>query len=105
MPTSTRVDWSHVVTLPHGVNSPPQMTKLDAPLLRLMLSLASAADTIWSSVDITSAFLNADVHDEAHFGQMNIAKPNTVWQVKNATYGLREVPRLGKEKEISNFEI
>ena len=39
-------------------------TNLDAPLLRLMLSLACSADTTWSSIDITSAFLNADIHDD-----------------------------------------
>ena len=39
-------------------------TNLDAPLLRLMLSLACSKKTItWSSVDITSALLNADIHD------------------------------------------
>ena len=38
-------------------------TNLDAPLLRLMLSLACSRETTWSSVDITSAFLNADIHD------------------------------------------
>ena len=31
-------------------------TNIDAPLLRLMLSLACAPDTTWSSIDITSAF-------------------------------------------------
>ena len=39
-------------------------TNLDAPLLRLMLSLACSKETTWSSVDITSAFLNADIRDE-----------------------------------------
>ena len=38
-------------------------TNLDAPLLRLMLSLATAPDTTWSSIDLTSAFLNADIHE------------------------------------------
>ena len=32
--------------------------------LALMLSLACSADTTWSSIDITSAFLNADIHDD-----------------------------------------
>ena len=36
-------------------------TNLDAPLLRLMLSIACSKETTWSSVDITSAFLNADI--------------------------------------------
>ena len=39
-------------------------TNLDAPLLRLMLSLSSSLDTTWSSIDITSAFLNADIDEE-----------------------------------------
>ena len=43
---------------------PTTTTNLDAPLLRLMLSLACSKETTWSSVDITSAFLNADIHDE-----------------------------------------
>ena len=67
-------------------------TNLDAPLLRLMLSLAYSADTTWSSIDITSAFLNADIHDDDTvlvtpppiLVKMEIVKPNTVWQVKKA---------------------
>ena len=39
-------------------------TNLDAPLLPLMISLACSKETTWSSVDITSAFLNADIHDD-----------------------------------------
>ena len=39
-------------------------TNLDAPLLRLMLSLLSSPDTTWSSIDITSGFLSADIHEE-----------------------------------------
>ena len=77
-------------------------TNLDAPLLRLVLSLASAQDTIWSSIDITSAFLNADVHEDDTvlvtpppiLVKMNIVKPNTLWHVKTAIYGLQEAPRL-----------
>ena len=65
-------------------------TNLDAPLLRLMLSLACSKETTWSSVDITSAFLNADIHDEDTvlitpppiLVKMEIVKPNTVWHVK-----------------------
>ena len=84
-------------------------TYLDAPLLRLMPSLASAQDITWSSIDITSAFLNADIcEDDASLAtpppilvKMNIVKPNTVGHVKKAIYGLREAPRF-KEKEISN---
>ena len=69
-------------------------TNLDAPLLRLMLSLAWAEDTTWSSVDITNAFLNADIHDvdtvlvtlPPILVKMNITQPNTGWQVKKACY-------------------
>ena len=72
-------------------------TDLDAPPLRLMLSLAASEDSTWSSVDVTSAFLNAEIHDEdivlvappPILVKMNIVKPNTVWQVKKAIDGLR----------------
>ena len=82
------------------------MTNLDAPLLRLMLSLACSKETTWSSVDITSAFLNADIHDEHTvlitpppiLVKMEIVKPNTVWHVKKAIYGLREAPRLWQQE-------
>ena len=39
-------------------------TNLNAPLLRLMLGQACSAETTWSSIDITSAFLNADIQDD-----------------------------------------
>ena len=81
-------------------------TNLDAPLLRLMLSLSRSAETTWSSVDITSAFLNADIHDDDTelvtpppiLVKMDIVKPNTVWHVKKAIYGLREAPRLWEQE-------
>ena len=77
-------------------------TNPDALLLRLMLSLASAQDTTWSSIDITSVFLKADIHEDDTvvvtplpiLVKMNIVKPNTIWHVKKAIYGLREAPRL-----------
>ena len=77
-------------------------TNLDAPLLRLMLSLATAQDTTWSSIDITSAFLKADIHEDDTvlvtpppiLVKMNIVKPNTVWRVKKVICGLREALRL-----------
>ena len=81
-------------------------TNLDAPLLRLMLSLACSKETTWSSIDITSAFLNADIHDDDTvlvtpppiLVKMDIVKPNTVWHVKKAIYGLREAPRLWQQE-------
>ena len=81
-------------------------TNLVAPLLRLILSLACSADTTWSSIDITSAFLNADIHDDDTvlvtpppiLVKMDIVKPNTVWHVKKAIYGLREAPRLWQQE-------
>ena len=86
----------------HSTNT----TNLDAPLLRLMLSLACSKETTWSSIDITSAFLNADIHDvdtvlvtpPPILVKMDIVKPNTVWHVKKAIYGLREAPRLWQQE-------
>ena len=81
-------------------------TNLDAPLLRLMLSLACSKETTWSSIDITSAFLNADIHYDdtvlvtppPFLAKMDTVKPNTVWHVKKAIYGLREARRLWQQE-------
>ena len=89
-------------------------TNLDAPLLRLMLRLSSSPDTAWSSIDITSAFLNADIHEDDTvlvtpppiLVNMDSVKPNTVWHVKKAIYGLREAPRLWqKERDQKLCEL
>ena len=87
-------------------------TNLDAPLLRLMLSLACSKETTWSSVDITSAFLNADIHEDDTvlitpppiLVKMDIVKPNTVWRVKKAIYGLREAPRLWQQERDQKLQ-
>ena len=71
-----------------------------------MLSLAWSKETTWSSIDITSAFLNADIHDDDTvlvtpppiLVKMDIVKPNAVWHVKKAIYGLREAPRLWQQE-------
>ena len=71
-----------------------------------MLSLSCPAETTWSSIDITSAFINADIHDDDTvlatpppiLAKMDIVKPNTVWHVKKAIYGLREAPRLWQQQ-------
>ena len=81
-------------------------TNLDVPLLRLMFSIACSKETTWSNIDITSAFLNADIHDDDTvlvtpppiLVKMDIVKPNTVWHVKKAIYGLREAPRLWQQE-------
>ena len=71
-------------------------TNLDAPLLRLMLSLSCSAETTWSSIDITSAFLNADIHDDDTV--LVTPPPIFVWHVKKVIYGLREAPRLWQQE-------
>ena len=91
-------------------------TNLDAPSLRLMLSLSSSPDTARCSIDNTKAFLNADIREDDTvlvtpppiLVKMDIVKPNTVatqsgpvWHVKNAIYGLREAPPCRKRETRS----
>ena len=71
-----------------------------------MLSLACSTETTWSSIDIASAFLNADIHNDDTvlatpppiLVKMDMVKPNTVWHVKEAIYGLQEGPRLWQKE-------
>ena len=71
-----------------------------------MLSLACSAETTWSSIIITGAFLNADIHDDDTvlvtpppiLVKMDIVKPNTVWHVKKAICGLQEAPHLWQKE-------
>ena len=61
-------------------------TTLDVPLLRILLSLTANADTTFSSIDITSAFLNAEI-DNNHTVLVTssmLSSPKTVRQVKKA---------------------
>ena len=88
-------------------------TNLDAPLLRLMLSLACSKETTWSSIDITSAFLNADIHDDDTvlvtpppiLVKMDIVKPNTVWHVKKASMVYEKHHAYGNRNETKSFVI
>ena len=43
---------------------PTTTTNLDVPLLRLMFTLATAPETTWSSIDTSSAWLNANIHED-----------------------------------------
>ena len=57
-------------------------------------------------MDITSAFLDADTHEDDTvlvtpppiLVKMNIVKPNALWHVKRAMYGLREAQRLWQKE-------
>ena len=89
-------------------------TNLHAPLLRLMLSLATAEDTTWSSVDITSPSLNADIHDEdnilvnpaTHPCQINMGEAQCGLASQEGRIWTSEAPQFDKETWplANNFE-
>ena len=67
-------------------------------------------------MNITSLFLNADVHDEDTvlvtpppiLVKVNIVKLSAVWQVKKAIFGLREAPRLWqgeRDQQLRDLEF
>ena len=78
-----------------------------------MLSLLCSAETTWSSIDITSAFLNADIHDDDTvlvtpppiLVKMDIVKPNIVWHVQKLSMVFEKHRDYGNKSEISNFVI
>ena len=87
--------------------------QLGCTLLRLMSSWASAEDTTWSSVGITSAFLNADIHNEDTVSdtpppilvKMNIVIPILFGTSRRPSMDFEKHRVFDKEKGINNFEI
>ena len=88
-------------------------TNLDAPLLRLMLSLTCSPDATWSSIDTTSAFLNADIHEDDTTRWSHHLQSLSSWILSNRTVSGRwrklfmdfEKPRVyGKKRETKSFE-
>ena len=78
-------------------------TDMDAAMLRYLLSWSAASrDNVIASLDVTAAFLNADLPP----GRIVVLRPPTilyklgllptgsVWRVHRAIYGLREAPAL-----------
>ena len=92
--------------------SPPQ-TDLDTCMLRFILSWAASSrfNTI-ASLDVTAAFLNADLPP----GRVVVLRPPTVlyklgliptgfvWRVHRAVYGLREAPSLWSKERTKVME-
>ena len=91
----------------------------DATALRILLWLASRFGWLGISLDIRTAFLNADVNQEDQPNYILVAPPTvfvkkgclpvgTLYRPKKAVYGLRRSPRLWgvcRDGKMRSFEI
>ena len=84
-------------------------TDLDATMFRFILSwTASSSDHSLASLDITAAFLNAELppgrivvrRPPTILYRLNVLPPGFCWRVHRAIYGLREAPNLWSEERI-----
>eukprot|EP00971_Amphidinium_carterae_P182422 3620286-Amphidinium_carterae.5 len=84
---------------------------IDAPLLRWMLSALCGKDTTWCSVDISTAFLTADIPPEhlvllkppKSFIDLKVIKESKICLAIRAVYGLRAAPRLWEQSRDAKF--
>ena len=85
-------------------------TDLDAAMFRFILSwTASSYDHSLASLDITAAFLNAELppgrivvlRPPTILYRLNVLPPRFCWRVHRAIYGLREAPNLWSEERTA----
>nr|GEY39159.1 retrovirus-related Pol polyprotein from transposon TNT 1-94 [Tanacetum cinerariifolium] len=67
--------------------------------IRILLAYACALDFKLFQMDVESAFLNSFVNEEVYVAQppgfIEFKKPNHVYKLKKALYGLNKAPKLG----------
>nr|GFA36949.1 retrovirus-related Pol polyprotein from transposon TNT 1-94 [Tanacetum cinerariifolium] len=65
--------------------------------IRILLAYASALDFKLFQIDVKSAFLNGFINEEVYVAQpsgfIDFAKPNHVYRLKKAIYGLKKAPK------------
>ncbi|GJW31561.1 retrovirus-related pol polyprotein from transposon TNT 1-94 [Tanacetum coccineum] len=65
--------------------------------IRILLAYACALDFKLFQMDVKSAFLNGFINEEVYVAQppgfIDFAKPNYVYRLKKALYGLKEAPK------------
>ncbi|GJW79798.1 retrovirus-related pol polyprotein from transposon TNT 1-94 [Tanacetum coccineum] len=65
--------------------------------IRILLAYACALDFKLYQMDVKSAFLNGFINDEFYVAQLlrfiDFAKPNYVYRLKKAPYGLKQAPK------------
>ncbi|GKE30697.1 retrovirus-related pol polyprotein from transposon TNT 1-94 [Tanacetum coccineum] len=65
--------------------------------IRILLAYACALDFKLYQMDVKSAFLNGVINEEVYVAQppgfIDFAKPNYVYKLKKALYGLKKAPK------------
>ena len=69
-----------------------------AETIRLGLTLAASRNYIVNHFDITTAYLNAELHEELYMAWapgFESSKPRIVYRLNKAIYGLKQLARIG----------
>ncbi|GJR30108.1 retrovirus-related pol polyprotein from transposon TNT 1-94 [Tanacetum coccineum] len=76
--------------------------------IRLLLAYACALDFKLFQMDVKSAFLNGLINEEVYVAQppgfINFEKPNHVYKLKKASYGLKQAPKAWYDR-LQTFPI
>ncbi|GJT78117.1 retrovirus-related pol polyprotein from transposon TNT 1-94 [Tanacetum coccineum] len=77
--------------------------------IRILLAYACALDFKLFQMDVKSAFLNGFINEEVYVAQppgfIDFKKPDHVYKLKNALYGLKKAPKLEKSSNSSSFDL
>nr|GEW81397.1 copia protein [Tanacetum cinerariifolium] len=75
--------------------------------IRILLAYACALDFKLFQMDVESSFLNSFINEEVYVAQplgfIDFEKPNRVYKIKKALFGLKQAPKMSMMGELNFF--